>query len=278
MVKSTFKEWNRSREERDIPTSSNIFLRDTFLLFRYGIDWFANYHSTLQIFISLGRPLSFRYAGGPWEEHKAILVNVDESYECKVDDELVCALFIPAQSKKAEMIKNNLLADGQAIMPLSVSEVAPILEKISAYSITPNYNGLGDLVDRLIASWSGQDFHAWDMGGKVSKAFHYIEGHFSHDLWEEEVAEQVHQTSGQLNFMFYGQVGMSVREFILWTSIASVIVGVMNGIGEATLLKEAGFESPSDFSQLFKRTFGIPPKKFLTECRKGTRGGASFAP
>ncbi len=264
--------WEWETLGKGVPTTA-IFLRDSVLFAQPNMDLSLNYHDTVHIVVPLEGKLSFRPLDGEWQEQSAVVIDSDATYECKVDGVglLICLML---DSKKEDSFRVKALK-GKKYACLGELD-KNLLEELGDYFQRKNLKGLGTLMDSVFSNWLDEPHHLQELSPKVDNAFQMIERNPSHDIWEEEVAKKVNYTFGRLNFQFYGQTGVSVKEFILWTSLAVVVAGLLNKEKTDLILNHAGFASFSDFSHLFSKRFGVSPQRLLAGFKDGVRGGAYF--
>ncbi len=108
---------------------------------------------------------------------------------------------------------------------------------------------------------------------QVQKAVEYIDQHFQKEISLKEVARAVFLNPWYLSEIFKKQVGSTFSEYVQGKRL-TYACGLLRG----TNLKlyevayQSGFGDQAYFSALFKKTYGMPPKKYREE-NAGMAGG-----
>lgn len=245
-------------------SSSIAFLKDSLLLFQDSFIANVNFHETITIIIGYDNPFKIKTPGGDWELHNISVIAPDQPYECVTGEGLDAILFIFPECQKALKINNSILKDGKKIHHIDDITAVGMFNELKTYhQKSKDYSGISGLLDDIVSYLSNDDRDSDPLNDRVNQSILYIHSKRDHDLSIAEVATKVKTSEGMLNFMFRSQTGVSLSKFILWTSIASVIIDTINGKELIVCIKKAGFNNLSDFSVTFSKIFGITPKTFL---------------
>ena len=241
--------------------SSIIFTKDTLLIFQENFKELLHYHETIQIIIAYEEPFLIRFDSGEWEEHYGVIIQEDQNFEVETGEGIDAILTIIPDTKKAQKLLSTVLKN----KPFSFFEPSQFEETVSEL-LTYNddrLDGVNNILELLINQITNDYSENEPMSEKVERALQYIENNMSHEISTEKIADVALSTPGHLNFLFRQQTGVSMHRFVEWTSLASVIISAVNGIGLKDAVIEAGFMSFSDFSHTFTKIFGITPRQLL---------------
>lgn len=91
----------------------------------------------------------------------------------------------------------------------------------------------------------------------VIETVKYIEGHYSHHLTVEEIAQQLSINRSHLSRVFKNQLGTSIKEYLIGVRInrAAFLLSLTNDSVES-IAYQVGFNSLVVFSRMFKKTTG----------------------
>ena len=98
---------------------------------------------------------------------------------------------------------------------------------------------------------------------KINTALAYIHTNFKRRLTLSEVAEKTHFSPSYLSRHFHESVGMTFMQYIKMLRMEFAANLLVNTSTEITdICYEAGFSSPSSFSNEFKRIYGTSPSEY----------------
>lgn len=90
--------------------------------------------------------------------------------------------------------------------------------------------------------------------------------------WEREtMAAAVHLSSSRFNHLFSTEVGVSFREYRIWSQVRSAMSSMAQGPRLTDAALSGAFVDSSHFSRMFRRTFGMTPSSVLKPLREVRR-------
>ena len=91
----------------------------------------------------------------------------------------------------------------------------------------------------------------------------YIEKYYPQDISLSQIAGMVHYSPGHLNVLFRQQVGMPIHQYLIKCRLKHAAKALRE---EAVFINDLaaslGFHDPLYFSRLFRKHYGISPKKY----------------
>ncbi|MEZ2311905.1 AraC family transcriptional regulator N-terminal domain-containing protein [Paraburkholderia sp. RCC_158] len=147
----------------------------------------------------------------------------------------------------------DLLDDPEAIPVL-----APLIEREIHYRLLRS-----DQAARLqrIASVDGQ-------GYRISKAVDWLKANFAVRLRVEELAARVQMSTPTFHQHFRQLTAMSPLQYQKWLRLNEAKRLMLNEhLDAASAAFRVGYESPSQFSREYSRSFGAPPKRDIAVMR-----------
>lgn len=87
--------------------------------------------------------------------------------------------------------------------------------------------------------------------------------------WEREaVAAAVHLSPSRFNHLFSAEVGVSFRDYRIWSQVRSAMSAMAQGPRLTDAALSGAFADSSHFSRMFRRTFGMTPSSVLKPLRE----------
>ena len=143
--------------------------------------------------------------------------------------------------------------------PKDIPILAPIIQREIMYRLL-----VGDQGARLrqIAS-AGSPSH------QIARAIDWLKSNFTRPLRIDDLAAQVHMSASTFHHHFRALTAMSPLQFQKWLRLNEARrLMLTEHLDAATAAFRVGYESPSQFSREYRRLFGEPPLRDITNLRK----------
>ncbi|NMO01357.1 helix-turn-helix transcriptional regulator [Gordonia sp. TBRC 11910] len=98
---------------------------------------------------------------------------------------------------------------------------------------------------------------------RIAQATASLRAHPGHDYSAADLAAQVHLSTSRFLQLFAAHTGTSFRRYRLWTRMCRVGESIAKGGDLTTAAVDAGFASPSHFSDTFHAMFGLSASTLL---------------
>jgi AraC-like DNA-binding protein len=150
--------------------------------------------------------------------------------------------------------------------PKDIPILAPIIQREILYRLL-----VGDQGARLrqIAS-AGSQSH------QVARAIEWLKSNFTRPLRIDDLATQVNMSTSTFHHHFRALTAMSPLQYPKWLRLNEARqLMLTERMDAATSAFQVGYESPSQFSREYRRLFGAPPLRDITNLRQlaaGERG------
>lgn len=115
-----------------------------------------------------------------------------------------------------------------------------------------------EMIDRLAPPRAEQDAMPSDM----QLAMQFIASHLSSSITVSELADALRVSERTLLRRFRLVFGKSVQEVINQRRMIHASHQLLMGFGVGEVAERMGIEDPAQFTRMFRRVFGIPPKQF----------------
>lgn len=166
---------------------------------------------------------------------------------------------------------------GQECRAISVSNllrelILGLLEEPAEYPVPGRGEHLTALIlmeiDRA-ASHAGQI--PWPQDRRLQTVCHQIMGAPGVDRTIEELADLAGASARTLIRLFPKETGLKYRQWVQQVQIADALCRLGRGESIARIASALGYASPSAFTAMFKRVFGVAPNRYLPGDRSTSR-------
>jgi len=213
----------------------------------------------------------------PEEEHRTYVTGLQpyERYVLLFHHDCFAQLWDGAQDNLFAMFsqRENYQKNAIHLLPQDFQQLRYLLERAIGYAVSQNSEKEGlFLIDFIkIMQLLSRGFLSTDLRDGISTRVPVV--NMALEMIEKNFCElqRVDQVSGKLNVsdsylarMFKKQVGTSVYEYILNMKFAHAVKLLGKGYSVTDACFESGFNSYSHFIQMFKRRYGVTPRKYKT--------------
>lgn len=143
--------------------------------------------------------------------------------------------------------------------PKDIPILAPIIQREIVYRLL-----VGDQGARLreIASAGSQSY-------QIARAIDWLKSNFTRPLRIDDLAAQVHMSTSTFHHNFQALTAMSPLQYQKWLRLNEARrLMLTEHLHAATAAFRVGYESPSQFSREYRRLFGEPPLRDITNLRQ----------
>ena len=166
-------------------------------------------------------------------------------------DSTVAFCYFDAGSRRAERCRASMTRTHEPLAFDHKSE-PEILRSLRAPTVDP------DAVLDVVAAT------ALISDERIARAAALLRAHPAHDYSAGELAAEVNLSSSRFLQLFAAHTGTSFRRYRLWTRMCDVGSSIAKGRDLTTAAVDAGFASPSHFSDAFHAMFGLSASTLMT--------------
>jgi transcriptional regulator GlxA family with amidase domain len=106
---------------------------------------------------------------------------------------------------------------------------------------------------------------------QIARAIEWLKSHFTEPLRIEDLATQVNMSTSTFHHHFRALTAMSPLQYHKWLRLNEARRLMLTERLDATSAAfQVGYESPSQFSREYSRSFGAPPLRDMTNLREMT--------
>ena len=216
----------------------------------------------------------------------SLLVSVDLPVSARVVEASPGRPYLAVRISLDPAVVGELLADGTAAAPspplgppargLAVTPVEPplldaVTRLVALLDSPPDIEPLAPLVlreitYRVLAGPQGSRLRQIAAAGapaqRIARAIRWLKDHFADPLRIESLAKHVRMSQSAFHLHFKGVTAMSPLQYqkrLRLQEARRLMLG--EGLDAAEAAFRVGYESPSQFSREYRRTFGAPPRQ-----------------
>ena len=142
--------------------------------------------------------------------------------------------------------------------PKDIPILAPIIQREIVYRLL-----VGDQGARL-----RQMASAGSQSQQIARAIDWLKSHFTNPVRIEDLATQVNMSTSTFHHHFRALTAMSPLQYQKWLRLNEARRLMLSERLDATSAAfEVGYQSPSQFSREYSRSFGAPPLRDMTNLR-----------
>lgn len=142
--------------------------------------------------------------------------------------------------------------------PKDIPILAPIIQREIVYRLL-----VGDQGARL-----RQMASAGSQSQQIARAIDWLKSHFTNPVRIEDLATQVNMSTSTFHHHFRALTAMSPLQYQKWLRLNEARRLMLSERLDATSAAfEVGYQSPSQFSREYSRSFGAPPLRDITNLR-----------
>lgn len=106
------------------------------------------------------------------------------------------------------------------------------------------------------------------LDARVLRSLQLMRERHERPLGREAVAAAVHLSPSRFNHLFSGEIGVSFREYRIWSQVRAAMSAMATGPRLTDAALSGAFVDSSHFSRMFRQTFGMTPSSVLKPLRE----------
>ncbi|MGC5328757.1 helix-turn-helix domain-containing protein [Brevibacillus sp. SYSU BS000544] len=188
---------------------------------------------------------------------KACIITNDIEHQYTGLDEHQVIVLLDPESTIGQDLKAKLLKD-LSILQLD-SDIIKIFYLFEMNPLLP-LDEVSDVVERLFLLLLGYENSKPSVDSRIASVQSIIK-HNPSEYDSKSLADSVFLSESRLIHLFKEQVGISMKQYVLWQKLMKSITYMMSGESLTVAAVNAGFADSAHFSRTFKRMFGITPSE-----------------
>lgn len=215
-------------------------------------------HPAVQLVIGVDTPFLSKNKEGKWVACPNLLVAPNHAHECDASGIEILSIIIEQESLLGESITQGLLQDQpsftyppQAIEALNVPLTLQLIQ-------SREWLKLHQLIVDFFTPKKAYSLQTVDK--RIQQVLQHIKNHLQTDITSDTLTEIACLSESRLLHLFKAQVGLPIRNFILWCRIKAAFELMMQDKHNLTQIAyEVGFADAAHMTRTFQKVLGIPP-------------------
>ncbi len=220
-------------------------------------------HPVIQLIISTEDAFMKKNENGEWEPYTSLMVAPNVAHECDAVGKKLFSLNIDPESSIGNHILQSKIKD-QSFRILSKEEfdyfnfstVESLIEK-------EDFMELYEFIQSFFYQNDNNKKVAKHIDERIIRVRDYIRNNIHNRIETRELCELTFLSESRLLHLFKEEMGLPVRNYILWIRIKLAIELVFDGHNLTYAAHEAGFSDSSHMSKTFVKSIGLNPAELL---------------
>jgi AraC-like DNA-binding protein len=222
-------------------------------------DTSPHVHHAIQICVALSGQLRLRSGPeGAWRRHRGAIIGSNQPHQLDGSGcEIVLVYLEPESEEGRRLAVGDPGSPIQAIPPAAVRAIRANTDTTRSGGVRPE--AAVRLCRDILAQLGVRLEPRQALDDRIRLALLFIRGDPTRRFKVADVAEASGLSGRRFRDLFAAQVGMSCRQYLLWTRLYFALVGLARGapLTEASLA--AGFSDAAHLTRTFRRMVGIVP-------------------
>jgi AraC-like DNA-binding protein len=167
-------------------------------------------------------------------------------------------LFVEPETREGRSLTERYLQNGTT--DLGRMHVAPMLLELREASLERRgRRAIVERARRIVQELAQAAEPALASDERILRAVKYVNEHLSAPITLKQVAGVAYLSPSRFRHLFAEEVGMGLRQYVLWRRFVSVWERRMNGESLSAAAHSAGFADSAHLARTCRRMFEIPP-------------------
>ncbi len=220
-------------------------------------------HAMMQVTFSLeDQSFAVWTEDAGWQETKAVIINSNVVHSLKDFKGWQVTTCIVPEAIRGKLLQEKVL-DHAPVKLLDVQVFAPLMEdlcRLRAEKI--NGEKFLHLTNQLYDSLTGVQGFQGPLDARILHVVKYIQEHIDEPMAAAALAQEVFLSEDRFLHLFKEQMGMPLRQYILWQRAAIALKMYLQGKSLKEAAFDAGFADPAHFTRTFVQMNGVPPSAY----------------
>ena len=249
---------SRSGKENQSTWSGRVFVGIGRALYIGGAsDTTPHLHHAIQICVALSGQIRLR--SGPesaWQRYGGAIIRSDQRHQLDGSGHEVVIAYLEPESEEGRRLGVER-APIQGVVPAAIGAIRATTATALAGEVSPE--AASRLFREILVQLGAGPERCGGLEDRVRQVLLAVRAEPTRRWRVAEMAEAAGLSSRRFRELFASQVGLSCRQFLLWTRLDSALRELTRGgsLSEAALA--AGFADAAHLTRTFRRMVGIPP-------------------
>lgn len=192
-----------------------------------------------------------------WIEKKAMLISPNHHHECDAQNIPITSMDIDPDSSLGEWIMEHQLKNKTVLSyhqeDLSLLNINNLLTHLE--------NKNWEALRKLIEAFFGYRPHnlSSEKDDRIKNVLNYISANIENHISTKDLMSVTHLSESRLLHLFKEQMGLPIRNYILWFRLKIVLQQIITGKSLTEAAHFAGFSDQAHMTRTCVKMIGVPP-------------------
>ncbi|HHP7240649.1 MAG TPA: helix-turn-helix transcriptional regulator [Cyclobacteriaceae bacterium] len=214
-------------------------------------------HPVIQWVFAIQDTFRSKDDSGNWISKKGLLIAPNCPHECDASNIPIISIEIDPESSLGEWILSNQLKDQLIIDYPSKDLVNFDIDRFSNHLINEDWSSIRKMAQNAFGFRKARPLLQKDK--RIEDVLAFISKHIDQNITSERLMEVAHLSESRLLHLFKEEMGLPIRNYILWLRLQMVVELILEGNSLTTASYKAGFSDQAHMTRTFSNMIGVPP-------------------
>jgi len=214
-------------------------------------------HPVVQLVFAIRGTFRSKDDSGDWVAKKGLLIAPNCPHECDASNIPIISVQIDPESSLGEWILSNQLND-QLIIDYPAKNLGTVdISRFSDHVINEDWPAVRKMVENTFGFQKTKPLLQKDK--RIQDVVAFISKNIDQKNDSETLAKVACLSESRLLHLFKEEMGLPIRNYILWLRLQIVIELMLEGNSLTTASYKAGFSDQAHMTRTFSKMIGVPP-------------------
>ena len=214
-------------------------------------------HPVIQLVFAVRDTFRSKDDSGNWVAKKGLLIAPNCPHECDASNIPIISIQIDPESSLGEWILSNQLKDRLIIDYPSKDVVSIDINSFSDHLANEDWPAIREMIETAFGFRRTTPLLHKDK--RIQDVVEFISNNIGEKINSETLTEVACLSESRLLHLFKEEMGLPIRNYILWLRLQIVIELILEGNSLTTASYKAGFSDQAHMTRTFSNMIGVPP-------------------
>jgi len=214
-------------------------------------------HPVIQLVFAIRGTFRSKDDSGNWVAKKGLLIAPNCPHECDASDVPIISIQIDPESSLGGWILSNQLNDRLIIDYPSKDIVSIDINRFSDHLVHEDWPAIREMIETAFGFRKTTPLFHKDE--RIQDVVAFISNNIGQKINSATLAEVAYLSESRLLHLFKAEMGLPIRNYILWLRLQIVIELIVDGDSLTTASYKAGFSDQAHMTRTFTNMIGVPP-------------------
>ena len=217
-------------------------------------------HPAIQLVVGIEQPFLTKNEAGNWVECPNILVTPNYAHQCDASHIAILSLMVDQESSLGEHILQTHLRDNSWLTYPEDTLRALALPLMLTHIQRQNWEQIYQQITHFFGLSNVTASQLSNQDERIVAVLTYLKNHLQQEITTHTLTEIACLSESRLLHLFKTQVGLPIRNYILWLRIKTAVELIIEQQYNLTQIAyEAGFADAAHMTRTFNKVLGVSP-------------------